>query len=168
VAGELPPPDVSPRGLTIAMVNRVLGGRRPPTAECSFGLLAGARRVAWTPETHAFVCSLETRRAVRVVLLMLCRCLGSTTGSQMAIRVLQLVFAPSQKVDEELGASTPRARVGDNLFDAEEAALELPASVGPSPCVVLAPQQPRRVRFAFMLQPVTPVNGDVLLPSDAL
>ena len=150
MAGELPPPDVSPRGLTIAVVNRVLGGRRPPEAEGSFGLLSGARFVVWCPEIHPLVCSLETRQVVREVLLMLCRCLGSTTGSQMAIRVLQLVFKP-EEVEEELGASPSRARVGDNLFNAEEAALELrPASVGPSPCVVPAPPS---VRFGFLLQP---------------
>jgi hypothetical protein len=144
-AGGCSPPDVAPRAVSVEVVNRVLRGISDGVPRV--GLLWGARCVPWTTRDHPFVCDGATRQVVREVLLMLCRCLGSTTGSQMAIRVLQLVFAPEEKV----GASPPRARVGDNLFDAEEAALELrPASVGPSPCVVPAPP---RVRFGFLLQP---------------
>ncbi len=105
-AGELPPPDVSPRGLTIAMVNRVLGGRRPSTAEGSFGLLAGARHVAWTPETHAFVCSAQTRQGVMHLLLHLCRHFGVAAGSEIARCVLRLVFATEKELDERAVTST--------------------------------------------------------------
>ena len=144
-AGELPPPDVSPRGLTIAMVNRVLGGRRPSTAEGSFGLLAGARHVAWTPETHAFVCSLETRRAARVVLLMLCRCQGSTTGSEVALRVLRFVF----KEVEERAVTTGALPPPPPAMPTVEAAPWLQA--GSADSTPFPPREPRQ-RWGFLLQ----------------
>ena len=148
-AGELPPPDVSPRGLTIAMVNRVLGGRRPPTAECSFGLLAGARRVAWTPETHAFVCSAQTRQGVRHLLLHLCRLFGIAAGSEIACCVLRFVFAPEEKVEER--AVTSMQADGDCSAAAEPPPpVEAPPSA--MPIVENTPLARRAPRFGFFLQ----------------
>jgi hypothetical protein len=148
-AGALPPPDVSPRGLTIAMVNRVLGGRRPPTAEGSFGLLAGARHVAWTPETHAFVCSAQTRQGVRHLLLHLCRLFGVAAGSEIACCVLRFIFAPDEKVEERAVTSTPAD--GDC-----SAAAEPPPPVEPPPSampiVENTPLARREPRFGFFLQ----------------
>ena len=143
-AGELPPPDVSPRGVIIAVVNRVLrtaaGGLRTPSAP--FGMLAGARCVAWTPAVHPFVCILETRHAVRVVVLMLCRWLGSTTGSEVARRVLQHVFT---------GGSSPPGTGGGGPRSAflEPEPLEPP----PLPTATMLAPPPRvGPRFDFFIE----------------
>jgi hypothetical protein len=76
--------------------------------------------------------------------------LGVYSGSEVAKHVFALVFTLTSTEPVEDGGRRPEPPVGDDFFS-DEAALELrPASVGPSPCVVLAPP---RVRFGFLLQP---------------
>ena len=148
VAGELPPPDVSPRGLTVAVVNRVLrAGASGPAV--LFGLLAGARHVAWTPETHAFVCSAQTRQGVRHLLLHLCRLFGVAAGSEIACCVLRFIFAPEEKVEERAVTSTPAD--GDCSAAAEPPPpVEAPPSA--MPIVENTPLARREPRFGFFLQ----------------
>jgi hypothetical protein len=139
----LPPLDVSPRAVSVEVVNRVLRGISDGAPRV--GLLWGARCVPWTTRDHPFVCDSATRQVVREVLMHLCRRLGVYSGSEVAKRVFALVFTLTSTEPVEDGGRRPEPPVGD------ESALELhPASVGPSSCVVLAPP---RVRFGFLLQP---------------
>ena len=166
-AGELPPPDVRPRGVTVAVVNRMLAERRPPSPGDSFGLLRGARCVAWSTVTHAFVCSAQTRQAVRHLLLHLCRLMGVTAGSVVAVTVLRIVFAPDEKVEER--AVTSNLTAGSNGppgLRAEPLAEVPPPPVEPPPATsnveptLFTPREPRQRWGFFLLQ-----QPDEVLPS---
>ena len=159
-AGGCSPPDVAPRAVSVEVVNRLLRGFSDGVSRVE--PLSGARCVPWTPRDHPFVCDGATRQVVREVLLMLCRCLGSTTGSQMAIRVLQLVFAPEEKVEERAVTSTPADGGGS-------AAAELPPPVDPPspamPIVEVTPFTRREPRLGFFLQACAGEPCRVLVPS---
>jgi hypothetical protein len=146
----MPPADVSPRGVAISVVNRLLRGARCD-APRGMSLLWGARYVLWSPETHPFITSDETRRAVRALLMLLCRRFGVAAGSEVAKRVLCLVFAHG-----DVPSPTPLPEEADEV---DEVADSSDAEPHPHPDVLphidvaaLPPPPPRlRPRFAFLL-----------------
>jgi hypothetical protein len=69
-AEEVPPPDISKRALTIAVVNRVLGDRHDE-AHAGVGLLLpGAARLPWSMTDHAYVVPSVHRRVFRLAALL--------------------------------------------------------------------------------------------------
>jgi hypothetical protein len=144
----LPALDVSPRDVTIEVANRVLRGISDGAPRV--GLLFGARRVPWTPETHPYCVAGETRLVVRHLLMHFCRMLGLYSGAVVAKRVFSLVFAPPAE-ERSRGPPLGPQGTGARGAPADEQQSFSDKSIAERVEVPLLFAAAKRVRFGFLL-----------------